>query len=54
MKDFQKLSSIAIPALLCLGAGYLGLRIISNEKNIQARRIELELQLAAKALKRLS
>ena len=51
MKDFQKLSMIAIPAVLGLGAAWLGIRIIENENKLRARQMELELQLAAKSFK---
>ncbi len=51
MNNLTKLANISIPAIVGLGVTWLGLRLINNEKKIEVRRMELELQLHAKSLK---
>ena len=50
MKNITKATSIGLPALIGLGLAWIGVLIISNEKKIETRRMELELQLDAKSI----
>tara|TARA_Y100001978_G_C23602971_1_gene389695 strand:+ start:235 stop:396 length:162 start_codon:yes stop_codon:yes gene_type:complete len=50
MKNIIKTSTIVLPTAIGLGLVWLSVRIISNERKLAAREIELRLQLGAKAL----
>ena len=51
MNSLSRLVSISIPTAIGMGVALLGLRIIKNERRLAERKMELELQLGAKALK---
>ena len=45
MNRITKFANVSIPAIVGAGIAWIGIRIIRNEKKIEARRIELKLQL---------
>tara|TARA_B100000700_G_C14876080_1_gene775724 strand:- start:533 stop:706 length:174 start_codon:yes stop_codon:yes gene_type:complete len=49
--SLSRVTALGIPAILGLGVAWLGVRIISNERNLKERKVELELQFGAKSLK---
>ena len=51
MNNITKFSTIGIPAIIGMGIAWVGTRIISNEKKLKTREIELQLQLDAKSIK---
>ena len=51
MINITKVTSIGLPAFIGLGLAWIGVRIISNEKRLETRRMELQLQLDAKSIK---
>jgi len=48
MNSIARLSKIALPAFFGFGIAWLGVRLVSNEKKLQARKIELKIQLEKK------
>ena len=53
MKNITRVTSIGVPAILGLGLSWVCLRIISNEKRLRTRKLELEIQIDVKAIKNL-
>ena len=51
MSYITKATSIGLPAFIGLGIAWIGVRIISNEKILETRRMELQLQLDAQSIK---
>ncbi len=51
MHSLTKFTSTTLPAVIGLGVAWLGIKLIRSEKNLTARKIELEIQLGAKSLK---
>ena len=51
MNSITKITSITIPAVIGLGAAWIGVRILKNERKLEERKIELEIQLGARAIK---
>ena len=51
MNNLTKITTIGIPAAIGLGLAWLGVRIMSNERKLATREMELRLQLDAKAIK---
>ena len=51
MNNLTKITSIGLPAAIGLGLAWLGVRIMSNERKLATREMELRLQLDAKAIK---
>ena len=51
MSNLAKITTIGLPAAIGLGLAWVGGRIMSNERKIATREMELRLQLDAKALK---
>ena len=51
MNNFTKITTIALPAAIGLGLAWVGVRIMSNERKLATREMELRLQLDAKAIK---
>ena len=51
MNSITKITSIGLPAVIGLGLAWVGVRIISNEKRLKNRELELRLQLEAKSIK---
>ena len=51
MINITKVTNIGLPAFLGLGFAWIGFRIISNEKRLEKRRMELQLQLNTKSIK---
>ena len=51
MNNLTKKAIIGLPAAIGLGLAWVGVRIISNERKLATREMELRLQLDAKALK---
>jgi len=49
MNDLTKIEIIGLPAAIGLGLAWVGFRIISNERKLTTRAIELRLQLDAKS-----
>ncbi len=53
MSNITKARNIGLPALIGLGLAWIGVQIIGNEKRLEKRRMELQVQLDAKSIKRL-
>ena len=51
MNNLTKITTIGLPAAIGLGLAWVGVRIMSNEKRLATREMELRLQLDAKAIK---
>ena len=51
MNNLAKITTIGFPAAIGLGLAWVGVRIMSNERKLATREMELQLQLDAKALK---
>ena len=51
MINITKITTIGLPAAIGLGLAWVGARIMSNEKKLATREMELRLQLEAKAIK---
>ena len=51
MNNIAKITTIGLPAALGLGLAWVGVRILSNERQLITREIELRLQLDAKNIK---
>ena len=51
MNSFTRITSFGLPAVIGVGLAWLGVRIIRNEKRLQDRELELQLQLDAKSIK---
>ena len=51
MINITKAKSIGLPVFLGLGLAWIGIQIMSNEKRLETRRMELQLQLDAKSIK---
>tara|TARA_B100001250_G_C19294503_1_gene569043 strand:- start:282 stop:443 length:162 start_codon:yes stop_codon:yes gene_type:complete len=51
MINITKARSIGLPACIGLGLVWIGVRIISNEKRLERRRMELQLQLDVNSIK---
>ena len=51
MKNLKKITTIGLPAIIGVGLAWVGVRIISNERKLATREMELRLQLGAKAIK---
>ena len=50
MSNLTKATSIGLPALIGLGLAWVAVQIIGNEKKLEKRRLDLELQLDAKSI----
>ena len=51
MNTTTKILTIGLPAVIGLGLAWVGVSIISNERKLATREMDLRLQLEAKALK---
>ncbi len=51
MNNLTKITTIGLPAVMGLGLAWVGIRIMSNERRLATREMELRLQLNAKSLK---
>ena len=51
MNHIAKITTIGLPAAIGLGLAWVGVRIMSNERKLITRQIELRLQLDAKNIK---
>ena len=51
MTNLTKITTIGLPAAIGLGLAWVGVRIMSNERKLSTREMELRLQLDAKAIK---
>jgi len=51
MNNLAKITTIGFPAAIGLGLAWVGVRIMSNERKLATREMELRLQLDAKAIK---
>ena len=51
MNNLAKITTIGLPAAISLGLAWVGVRIMSNERKLATREMELRLQLDAKAIK---
>ena len=51
MNNLAKITTIGVPAAIGLGLAWVGVRIMSNERKLATREMELQLQLDAKAIK---
>ena len=51
MNNLTKITTIGLPAVIGLGLAWVGVRIMSNERKLATREMELSLQLDAKAIK---
>ena len=51
MNNIAKITTIVLPSAIGLGLALVGVRIMSNERKLATREMELRLQLEAKALK---
>ena len=51
MSNITKIATIGLPAAIGLGLTWVGIRIMSNERKLATREMELRLQLDAKAIK---
>ena len=51
MNNLTKITTIGLPAAIGLGLAWVGVRIMSNERKLATREMELRLQLDAKAIK---
>ena len=50
MNNLKKITTIGLPAAIGLGIAWVGVRIMSNERRLATREMELRLQLDAKAI----
>ena len=50
MNTISKITKIGLPSFVGLGVAWLGIKFIKSEKRLQTRKVELELQLDAKAI----
>tara|TARA_B100000214_G_scaffold26628_1_gene17467 strand:- start:959 stop:1120 length:162 start_codon:yes stop_codon:yes gene_type:complete len=53
MNNITKITTIGLPAGIGLGLAWVGVKIMSNERKLATREMELRLQLEAKAFNRL-
>ena len=53
MKSITRITTLGLPTIIGLGLAWVGLRIMSNERRLETREMELQLQLDAKAIKNL-
>ena len=51
MNNIAKITTIALPATIGLGLAWVGARIISNERKLATRELDLRLQLDGRAIK---
>ena len=51
MNNITRVTTIGLPAAIGLGLAWVGVRIMSNERKLATREMELRLQLDAKAIK---
>ena len=51
MNNITKVTTIGLPAAIGLGLGWVGVRIMSNERKLATREMELRLQLDAQNIK---
>ena len=51
MNNLTKITTIGLLAAIGLGLAWVGVRIMSNERKLATREMELRLQLDAKAIK---
>ena len=51
MNNITKITIIGLPAVIGLGLAWVGVRIMSNERKLATREMELRLQLDAKAIR---
>ena len=51
MNNLTKVTTIGLPAAIGLGLAWVGVRIMSNERKLATREMEIQLQLDAKAIK---
>ena len=50
MNNITKITTIGLPAAIGLGLAWVGVRIMSNERKLATREMELRLQLDEKAI----
>ncbi len=50
MLNVTKTTSIGLPAFIGLALAWIGIRILSNEKRLETRQMELQIQLDAKSI----
>ena len=48
MNSLSKISSVGLPSLIGIGIAWIGIRILSRERELAERKIELEIQLNAR------
>ena len=51
MNNLTKITTIGLPAAIGLGLAWVGVRIMSNERKLATREMEIQLQLDEKAMK---
>ena len=51
MNSITRVTTIGIPAVICLGIAWVGNQIIRNEAELKNRELELKLQLDTKSIK---
>mgnify|MGYP001156837083 CR=1 FL=1 len=51
MNNIAKITTFGLPATIGLGLAWIGVRIMSNERKLITREMELRLQLDAKNIK---
>ena len=51
MNNLAKITTIGFPAAIGLGLAWVGVRIMSNERKLATREMELRLQLDKRAIK---
>ncbi len=51
MNNLTKITTIGLPAAIGLGLAWVGVRIMSNERKLATREMELRLQLDERAIK---
>tara|TARA_Y100001968_G_C19382393_1_gene731022 strand:- start:202 stop:363 length:162 start_codon:yes stop_codon:yes gene_type:complete len=51
MDSITKITTIAIPTAISIGIAWVGTSILRNERRLEMRKMELEVQLGAKSLK---
>ena len=51
MNSLARITTIGIPAFIGIGIAWIGNRLITNEKELKNRELELKLQLETKSIK---
>ncbi len=50
MKNITRVTTIGIPAMICIGLAWVGTRLVNNEKELKNRELELKLHLETKSI----